>query len=833
MNKLIFALPLYLAACAPDDTHVLVVLGSDYGDRISAIRVRVFDDRGDPQADQRFELAARPLPFSFAVRPVSLDHSFMLRAEAVDPDDRTLSTRTVWLDPNPDRNYVAYLFLPAACQDITCPERQSCGEAGCGPDYLTDDQKKELNPGEELAQLCQPGAAACTPALDGVALCERFGEAPRVSYCAQGQQCGGDPATCQNSTHSAQTYNLQLRVIGDGEGQITAQGPQLTCRDSCTFPIPKGQELSLNAVPDREHYFVAWDGACWTNQMSCVFEVYGDMTVTARFEPNGVTVEHEVTVNYVGSGSGRIRSDDGKLDCSGSCRVSYPHQSNVTVRAEAAQGSVFAGWEGACSSITEPVCTFLVQNPVELKPRFEPRPTQAARFDLNGDGFSDLIYAAPGMPSQTWSNAGRIYVRLGPIPAEYWIASDRVRHVWDGPEVGAELGRAFSAASDLDGDGVTDLVVGAPGVSNKTGAVYGVMGGPNLPVNGRLDNHPQALMGQRPGEMFGAALTTRPDLDGDGHADLIVGAPGGPNQKGRVYIYLSSSFQNQTSAPQPAAILEGEQDGDQFGWLVQSVGDLNRDGRDEFLVGAPRYNLAQRQKVGRAYLFNFSTNLSLTQALTVITGTQPNHMLGFSGTGLGDWQGDVNLEWALSTHVNDTVYVFSGVPALPLTELSTARWVLQGTGFFGAALAGFEDYTGDGRPDLVVGAPMDGGPARGSVKLFAGGGPVQGPAFQINSAAVDQNYCSEEGLGYSVGPAGDLNADGTLELAIGARFGGGPAGPEEVGRILIHSFNGRQLPPVLTSAQAPWEIVGEPVAHGLCASLSDSRAFWITAAQPL
>lgn len=819
-------LPLMACSDSADLAALKVVVSSNYAG-LEQVRVRLFDGHGDPIEESSFRIADHGLPFSFTV--VAPDDpeqptERLITLDAERSDASSAFVRTARFDARTFPGQTMYLFLDEACASMQCATGQTCTELGCVDEYVSQNSMRSTSEGDELGGLCEPGPSWCTSDGLSVESCNVFGESTEVVNCAPEEVCTGSPSRCEPSTHNPNPTQPQLtvRVKGGGEGAIIIDSQSLRCEGECTYAFNDAEQVNLRVEAGSDSYFVGWGIACGGSSWDCWIMMQGDMEIEAQFERNGTVITHEVWIQPEGAGSGRVYTDDGALDCPDlSCSASVNHGTNLVAHAVPDASSVFVGWQGVCYGIRDPTCSFPVEWDADLRPVFQPIPTGPARFDLNSDGFADAIYGAPGYMGGSQARGGRVYVRFGPMGYGAWYAADSDRQ-WDGPEQGAQLGRALSAASDITGDGHTDLVIGAPGVLGKTGAVYAIAGGPGLIGSQSLVAHPMVVYGAEPGARFGSALTTRADVDGDGQMDLIVGAPGDHMVPGRVFVYLTGDFSG-TSSPVPSVVIMGEQMGDQFGASVQSAGDLDGDGRDEFIVGAPRYDAGTVRNAGRAYVFKFDTQLGLaTDAEMIVEGNQRNDMVGFAVTGLGDWQGDATQEWAVATHVSDKVYVFSGFQTMNLVPLSQAPWILSGPGFFGSALGGFEDYNGDGRPDLVVGAPIAG---EGQVSLFAGGGPTSSPAMRIEGSCVQDDFCGQEGLGYTVGPMGDLDLDGVVELGIGSRAGGHHFGPQEIGRIVVFKGNDPSRGPTERSGYAHWEVGGEHEAGGLCAAVSDGAAY--------
>jgi hypothetical protein len=197
------------------------------------------------------------------------------------------------------------------------------------------------------------------------------------------------------------------------------------------------------------------------------------------------------------------------------------------------------------------------------------------RGDFNADGFSDVVIGARGANSK-----GRVEVRYGGkeglSSSADWSA--------DGDNANASFGQALWGQGDLNGDGYTDLVVGAPFYSNEEsneGAVYIYFGGPD-----GLDGVGWMVEGGEADGRFGRAVAAV-DVDGDGDADLMVGEPGHDTiytDLGQIHLYLGSPS---GVSLVPDATREGPTSDDtQYGFSL-SGGDVNADGVGEFLFGAP------------------------------------------------------------------------------------------------------------------------------------------------------------------------------------------------------------------------------------------------------
>lgn len=217
--------------------------------------------------------------------------------------------------------------------------------------------------------------------------------------------------------------------------------------------------------------------------------------------------------------------------------------------------------------------------------------------DLSGDGAGELLVASP------WANGdsaleGEVSLltseelRAGPNVIDASSATLR----WTGGGVGARAGSALSCAHDLIGDARPDLVIGVPFADgdHEAGGEVWILDGGALPAAGPLRST-GALVLPGPGtDAWAGWSVATGDLDGDGAADLVVGAPGSPAARdaggeaaGLALIYDGAALRAGVTAPR--ARIRAADPGDALGRAVAMV-DVNIDGYDDLLIGAPRRN---------------------------------------------------------------------------------------------------------------------------------------------------------------------------------------------------------------------------------------------------
>lgn len=218
--------------------------------------------------------------------------------------------------------------------------------------------------------------------------------------------------------------------------------------------------------------------------------------------------------------------------------------------------------------------------------------TALAVGDLDGDGVADL---AVGAPLAGEAASGSVSVWFGPLP-EGEVEADAADVRFEGG-VGSWSGFAL-ATVDADDDHRLDLVIGAPREADEAGAVY-VVPGPLQLGGGGLD--PWRLRrGESAGDRLGESVAAAGDVDDDGAADLLVGAPGHrPDARGVGAGLVQLVFG--PLAEDRVTRFVGEE-GSHAGWIVAGVGDVNRDGYDDVAITAPSFGADGVPEAGAVHL---------------------------------------------------------------------------------------------------------------------------------------------------------------------------------------------------------------------------------------
>jgi hypothetical protein len=374
--------------------------------------------------------------------------------------------------------------------------------------------------------------------------------------------------------------------------------------------------------------------------------------------------------------------------------------------------------------------------------------------DVNGDGFDDVIVGAEYYDGRK-GNEGAAFAFYG-SPSGLPLRPDWGAH---GAKAGSQFATAVATAGDVNGDGYDEVLVGQAGAGTAAFAFYGSAQGLSPTASWAVDE------GQAD-SMFGTAVATAGDVNGDGYDDVVVGDRwydgGGQRNEGAAFVYLGSPSGLATS---PGWMAEGVERDAWFGSSVARAGDVNADGYDDVIVGASLYGGGQHAE-GRTFLYLGSAAGLAETASWTAESDQVDAAFGYAVSTAGDVNDDGFDDVVVGTPGFDNpqagegrAYVFLGSPD-GLQE--DAAWTVEGgrSGVgLGTSVGSAGDANGDGFDDVVIGCPGFGG---GAVLVVPGS--ADGPL--IDSAGVLDG--PRGSLGDSSGGAGDVNGDGLGDVIAGA-----------------------------------------------------------------
>jgi hypothetical protein len=373
-------------------------------------------------------------------------------------------------------------------------------------------------------------------------------------------------------------------------------------------------------------------------------------------------------------------------------------------------------------------------------------------LDVNGDGYSDVAVGAPrtvvGVHYVGW-----VGVYLGSATGIATSPSTTL----SGPEFSdSYFGLSVSSAGDVNGDGFADLAVGATG----PGRAFVYLGGPS----GLASSPATTLAGS--GASAEWRVASAGDVNGDGYGDLAIGDP----SSNHVYLHLGGP-----SGISPSGTTLSGAGGGFYGVSLAS-GDMNGDGYSDLAVG----DNAARGGFGAVYVYLGGAGGLATPPAAELDGPAgPRGEFGDRIASAGDVNGDGYADLVVGALLFDSAYFYFGGPSgLASTPVIITRDPSAPSGF-GSAVATAGDVDGDGYGDVAIGSSS---PERVDVYLGGPSGPRSAPATSLTCPDGPDVY-----FGSAIASAGDFDADGHADLAVGAYrwnrstgrvyvYGGGPTG---------------------------------------------------------
>jgi FG-GAP repeat len=447
--------------------------------------------------------------------------------------------------------------------------------------------------------------------------------------------------------------------------------------------------------------------------------------------------------------------------------------------------------------------------------------------DFNGDGYADLAIGAPGDGVGGRGAAGSVTILYGShsgLSSSGLSSTAALRLTAASPGVAGETGKGFRlgqsiAPGDFNGDGYSDLAVGAPGESAAAvvgaGAVhvfYGSASGTAIAGNQRFTLNSAGVVGKAgTGDGLGASLAAG-DLNGDGRDDVVIGAPfkaiNGQARAGAILVLYGSALGLVPGGSKIAnegtfKVLHGPKAGERFGTAV-ATGDFDNNGSDEVAAGAPFEAIGGTAGAGAVVVAkgDLSVRKAWSEATVGLTGDASAGDNFGRALAAGDMDGNGRADLAIGEPgwSDAASKAAGGVRVLygrlhGLAVLGNQFWNQDSGGLTGHTEAGDRwgsslgsgDYDNNDKDDLAVGSPRDdrGVADSGLIQLIygsAGGlGTAHDKQFLQDFSGMPDPIAPRNMFGYALG-SHDFDGDGACDLAVGA-YGQGVNGHPGAGAV--------------------------------------------------
>ncbi len=372
--------------------------------------------------------------------------------------------------------------------------------------------------------------------------------------------------------------------------------------------------------------------------------------------------------------------------------------------------------------------------------------------DVNADGIPDLAVGAPraGVGGEVYVTSGVDGSVIRTLTAPGQVSP---------PDSETMFGASLCGIGDQDGDGVGDLVIGIPGQK-----VFGARNGAVQVVSGATGTSLTYALGVNANSQFGTTVAATGDMNGDGLDDLWIGAPTATYQTGRPGLATLLSIGTSTYL----RTIGGLSEGGVFGESLAVLPDVDGDGLDDLVVGAPSDTTSAAPVAGSVTAFSGATGAVLYR----LEGVATAEFFGSSIAAVPDANADGITDVAIGVEngnvagsINGRVALVSGADGSLIRNIPGQNTFAS----FGDSVAGLADLDGDGAGEVLVGEPF-----------LDSNGVVVGAAHVISGATGQTIYSltgDEAGalLSFPVADVGDLDGDGLPEFAVSSNFHAGAA----------------------------------------------------------
>lgn len=412
----------------------------------------------------------------------------------------------------------------------------------------------------------------------------------------------------------------------------------------------------------------------------------------------------------------------------------------------------------------------------------------AGAGDINGDGYCDVIVGAYEYDNGQ-ADEGAAFIYYGSATG----INSTAGAVLQSNQANALMGFSVGGGGDINGDGYSDVIAGANLYDNgqvDEGAAfvyYGSAAG--------INTTPVILESNQAGAGMGYSVANAGDINGDGYSDMIAGVylyDNGETDEGAAFIYYGSAAGLNTTA----AVFESNRAGAGMGYSVAGAGDINGDGYNDVVAGAPTYSNSQTRE-GAAFICYGSASGLNTAVVAILECNQAQALGGYSVSCAGDVNGDGYSDIIAGIPYYDNgqtdegaAFIYHGSAAGINTVAAAILESNQADAQMGISVACAGDINGDGYGDVITGVPYfdHSFVNEGAFFIYHGSGAGINAAAVTTAVYGDQ---SNETFGISIAGAGDVNGDGYSDVIAGAYTYDG--GQTDEGAAFVYHGSGNTI----------------------------------------